>query len=796
MGTNKGTVLFLFFLISFASLAQVELKGVVKDSVAPIAYANVIIVDSLNNIKAYDISDENGNFIIDATKGKYILRISIIGYKEWSQEINLDSNKLIDKILLTPSFEELDEVVVLQRIPLIVQKPDRIIYNVDQSIAAKGGDAVDAIKTAPGVAFRNNNIEIIGRGNPRVMVNGVLLRLSGEQLMDFLSSISSEDIKSLEIITNPPAQYEASGGGGLINIIFKKGVRNSWKNSTSLAYTQARFSYHNLRNNFSLNKNRLNLNVGLQYTLGDREELEVIKTFYSSGLWNSDEEIRRPMDALSGNMLLDYSISERTTLGLQYFGNYAAPDRVSTIRTNRFDIMDNLESYLLNNGRENKNVTSHSYQIYSVTALDTLGKKLSFDIDYFDFDSKSIRNFVTEIFSNEDELIDFDQVAMNEGNQFINSFNAKVDVEYPLKNVDLSFGAQFTLTSTENEGLFFDTETGTPIFNPELSDLFDYQENVQAAYINGIKKINEKWQLQLGLRMENTQTEGNSRTLNEITEIDYFQFFPTFYLSHERNEENSYVLSYGRRIRRPSFRDLNPYRYFTNSFTYSVGNPFLQPSYSNDFDFGHSYKGALTSKLSARITTDGFGFIFFVNDDTNERITIRENYFTEYSFGISESYVFNKLSWWESQNSLNVFQYISVFDDIVNAEPKNGVDISLSTNNSFNIGEFSKVQLNFFYNFPFQRNLYEYGEIIALSLGFSHDFLDGDLRLSLYANDILNQAFTNNFISNVNGVEVNYTGNYTSRYFRASLSYDFGNKKIKSANRKSGNQDTERRSGG
>ena len=357
----KVTLLLLFaFQYGFA---QLEIKGKVNEEIGPLAYANVILKDSIGTVKKYDVTDENGDFFIIAPKGIYSLEVDFLGFKTWVKEINLKDNIIIPTIMLEPSSEQIEEVVIKTRKLLIEQKIDRIVYNVENSIAAQGGNALDAIRTAPGVALRNETLEILGKGTPGVMLNGKLLPLQGSDLVTFLNSFSAGDIKSVEIISNPPAKYEAQGEAGLINIVLKSGVNDFWKNSTTTSYKQARYSSYALRNSFIYKKNGLSLNIGLNGELGNRESIEEINRGFSSGVWKSRGDVKQSVDNISGQILLDYNISDKTTVGVQYLGNTSTPNKISQIKTDQF-LGDVVNTYLLNNGAEDRNVDSQSYQAY------------------------------------------------------------------------------------------------------------------------------------------------------------------------------------------------------------------------------------------------------------------------------------------------------------------------------------------------------------------------------------------------------------------------------------------------
>lgn len=787
-------VITLIALIYQIGTAQVELSGIVKDDNGPISFATVVLKDTTDKVLIYDITDEEGTYNLKYESGSYTFLVSILGYKNYEKEISLTKNLVLDDVQLVSVAQDLGVVTVKGRVPVIERKADRLVFNVSSSVAASGGNAVDALRVAPGLQIQNDAISMIGKGASRVMVNGRIMQLSGTELVDFLNSISSDDIQKIEIISNPPAKYEAGGSGGLINIILKKGVRESWKNSTTYSFNKNAYSFSSLRNTFSYNKNKIRFNLGLNGSLGDLKETENVTTRYPSGPWKNLIDTRSPQDNVSGRVSLDYDISDKNSIGVQYMGSLRAQHRDNVITTDVFDNSNVLLSKYDGIRLDERDIVSHVYNVHFLSDLDTSGRKISIDLDYFDFENVLKSDFYTDELSSNDEFIKLDQSALNFSDQFIDNYSAKVDVEHPLDLFNLSYGAKASFTKSVNKIESFNRITGENVFDPLLSNEFEYDENVQAVYVNGAKEINDKLSLQLGLRLENTITRGYSATLDQTNKNDYLKLFPTVYLSYAASQKHNFSVNYGRRIGRPWFRDLNPYRSFTNSFSYSEGNPFLQPSFNDNIDFYYTFNDVLTTNVYLSRTTSGSGVIFSSDPNTNIQAIVRENYFDDYIFQVGEIYTFNKLSWFESQNQAFLTGYKSVFNDKIDAEPRNGLEYYLSTNNTFIVGESTKLQVSFFYNSRHNYNLSTYSAAYGLDIGVKQSFFNDKLQAALFAKDIFNTSYLRSAVSEVNGVEVDFGSNYTNRFVRASLTYSFGNNKINSQNRRFGNEEERRRS--
>ena len=780
----------LFF--STVLLAQ-TITGKITDATGIIPFANVTIKDNQYKIITGTTTDDDGLFKLKISKGTYTIEVSYLGYKNWKKEINVSANLNLGTIFLEENSQKLEEIVFKTEKRVLERKIDRLIFNVEKSIAATGGNGLDVLKITPGVQVQNGSLEILGKGATRVMINGRISPLAGDELVSFLSGFSADDIQKIEVITNPPAKYEASGNGGLINIVLKKGLQDFWKNSTTISYNQNKYNFTTLNNNFFYNKGKISFSGSLNATKGSLENLEGLSINYPTNNWKIDVNSEIVKDQFSGRFLIDYAVSKNTTFGLQYLGNTRTPEIIGVTTSSIFDNNSNLEKALVNQGDNVVDNKNHSLNFHLITQLDSLGKSISFDADYFTFNSENSRDFFTEEFNNLGNSQGVNSAALNIANQEIENLNAKIDVEHPLEKINLSYGVKASFTKTKSDVLYFDTLSGTPVLDSSRSNEFMYNEDVLAAYFFANTKLNEKLEMQFGLRLEDTKTKGVNAEINQETINNYTKLFPSLYFSYAKNDNNNFGFTYGRRISRPNFRNLNPFRFYINDNSYSVGNPFLQPTFSDNIEFSHLYKNNLSTSISVNITKGGSGTVF-TSDATNQtQIVTRENYYNQYNYGIKESFSFSKSNWFNSQNSVNLLGYYTKFTKDFGSDPKNGVQVHLTSNNTFSLSENTKLQVNSWYSSKHNRGLFSLGEMFDLSLGLQHNF-KSNIKMSLLFSDVFKTSGLNNFKSTINGIEQVYRQNESTRSFRVSLSYDFGNKKINVKDRYFGNDDERRRS--
>ncbi|WP_163411134.1 outer membrane beta-barrel family protein [Flavobacterium ajazii] len=793
----KKANLFIFLLLPLFCLAQstVKLKGKISSQTTSLEWADISVTSSEGKIIDGTTSLQDGTFEINIKKGFYKIEVSLLGFTDYKSEIVIEKDTDLGTITLIENATNLGEVVVQSRKSTIEQKIDRLVYNPENNVNTVGGDVLSAINTAPGVVVQNNAINILGKGASRVMIDGRMIELTGEELNNFLKSISASDIKNIEIISNPSSKYEAEGNGGLINIVMKKGARDSWKNTITASYDQSKYGIFALRDNFFYNKNKFRFSASVNGKTGYRNINENLDMYFAEESTKMDVKTKLNEDNLSGKIAFDYDFSENTTIGFQLLKDKSNPDFDSDIRIDKYNAQNELESYIINKSFLDRKSGNKTYNLHLITKLDSLNRKLSFDVDYFNYNSKFDRDFIANNYASDETFVDVNQSGRNLSNQNIDNVSLKADMEHPLQWLNLSYGAKVSFTTSDSDVVFFNTITGTPELDTNQSNQFKYTENNQAVYISGDKKINDKWNFQLGLRLENTQTNGFSKTLNQKTVNNYFKLFPTIYASYQKDENNSFSLNYGKRIRRPGFSLLNPFRVYISSNSYSEGNPFLKPSFSDNFEFAHSYKKILKTSVFLNSITDGYGVIFTANPETLTQVITRENYFKGITYGIGEIYSASFTDWWQSENSVYFLGSDIKFIKNINAAPVNGLQINFSTNNTFSLGKTTKLQIDFNYTTPYKSGLYETGYTSGLNIGFKQDLLNKAMQISFLVNDIFNTSYLKDDVSIVNGVRQVYSQHESNRFARLSVVYNFGNKKINIKERNFGNEEEKKRTG-
>lgn len=673
---------------------------------------------------------------------------------------------------------------------LIERKVDRLVFNVENSISATGGDALDALKITPGLKVQGDQIMMIAKKGMSVMIDDKLIQLSGDDLINFLKTIKSEDIKSIEVITNPPAKYDAEGNSGLVNIKLKRIKQDSWSITINGSQKQSIYSTGSIGGSFNYQKNKLSLTAAINYTNGSKKGTEEEFIVYPDQQWNNYFKKRNFSDILSSKLSMDYNISKNWSLGVQYLTSYSTPYTKLTNQNTIYNNHHTIDSLLTTNSFDHKKINTNAINVHSTVKLDSLGKNISFDLDYLGYDNKNNRNFQTQSTFDNASNTPFGYTAANNiGLQNIKIYSMKVDFENPLKWIMLKYGAKFSFLKTNYDNKYYDTSSGISILDPNISNIFNYVENTQAIYIMGEKNISEKWKTQLGLRVENTQTKGNSVTLNELHNNNYTEFFPSAYLMYKANDNHNISLNYNRRLSRPRYNELNPFKVYYNPYSYTEGNPYIRPEFIDNIEFQYSYKDILFSSFSYSHTKNGKGNPPFFDDVTKVLRLQDLNFFSSNVYNLSETYIFNKVKWWESYNQANVYYTEIYFLPNLNLTNTKNWGAYFSSNNKFTINKNKtlKAEVNFWYQSPQNQDSYKFKGSASLGLGFTFITLKKAMIINLVINDLFMTEYEK--ARALTSTPYRYASYDDQRYIRLSVSYRFGNNKLSVKKRSVGNEE-------
>lgn len=585
---NFKTRLFIFACLThcaFAWTQSLEVSGFVIDTEnEPVAFANLLVLKMKDSSLVTGTStDENGLFIISKLKpDQYLIKTSFIGYKDNVKTINVTDRIEDIEIVLEESIESLNEVTLIYEKPKLELKADRLVFKVENT-ALSQGNLAEVLRSTPGVLVLDDAI-LVKNSSPTVYINDRRVYLSSAELIELLQGTNAANIKSVEVITNPPAKYDADSGV-VLNIVMSKNLITGYNGSVFSNYTQGVFPKSSIGMSHYFKEEKVNLFFNYSYNNGKENRENIEEVFYPEEKWltNFDRNIWSETHNLGLNF--DYSLNEKSNLGvsanaqfLPYFKYLTKSETSIESNTSSFDSF--MSNNLSRDSRHNVGVDlDYSYKIND-------DSKLSFNSHYTNYDYLRKQKVNSTYFI--DEAIIVDQTAFNtDENQGTNIFTSQLNYGLTINDkTSFSTGIKFSNVNTESGILQNDVIAGEEVLNTDNTNTFDYSEDVYAAFIDYNYK-GEKLSLSGGLRVEQTNISGLSSN-NIDSNQDYLEFFPTANIGFKISENLDAYVNYKRSIERPNYAHLNPFIYYLNDNTIVTGNPNLKPKFINSFVLGVS----------------------------------------------------------------------------------------------------------------------------------------------------------------------------------------------------------------
>ncbi len=771
-------------LSTFSAHAQYTIHGKITNAQnAPIPYAAVVLLKGADStILQTEVSDSSGNYVLHVPGiAGVLMKISATGSRDKVYPVtNTAYPDITLNFVLEADNRELNEVTISAQKPLFERKADRIIFNVAGSITAIGGNALDAVRKAPGVMIKqeDNSINLVGKNGVALLINGRLLQLSGDDLITYLQSIPSDNIERIEVITTPPAQYDAAGNSGLINIVLKKNNKNGVNGDVRMGYEQSGYGTGIGGFNLNYRAGKLNLYAGAGYTNGAKNVVERLNTYYPGSVAQLADAYKKTVGDLQYTIGADYEVHKNGILGIQFTGSDNTRVDNESINIKNFltssttpDSIVHTNAY--QHGKRDNNILNLNY----VWNIDTTGKKLTINANRLWYNNDKNRQYATQdYYGNFLSPTGTRSMDMNLGSQGIDITTAQADVELPFKAVNISLGGKASFISNNSDNNFLYYDNGNYYNNPSISDDFSYTENVQALYMS-LQKTMGKWALQAGLRGEATQTRSNSPTLNRPSTNTYFNLFPTAFISYTANKDQVFNINYSKRINRPGYADLDPYRSYTSPYSYTEGNLFLKPSYDQNLELNYVWKGKYSFTAFYQFEQSSFGKMFFA--DSNITYVKSANYGNNISYGVTALLPYNPLEWWNIQIQASGFmQEIRSGYYTAAMQQYQQPAFYIYGGNSFTLNKSKTLlaELNMVYESKYLSDMFYRKPEGGIDAGIKSLFLDKRLIISINANDIL-ATQTVRGANVVTGQTINHY--FDTRNIRLMVNYKFGNNKIK-----------------
>ena len=784
--------------VSFAQTAKpgtAKVSGsLLNDQGKPMDYASVSLLRAADStIVKGALSNDNGVYIFDRIPaGKYLIKATVIGYeKAVSKPFNVEESAATvaaPALSMRTASTALTQVNITASKPLIERKIDRTVMNVENSVLAAGNTAMEILAKAPGVTVdKDDNISLKGKQGVTVMINDKLTYLSAAQLATLLKSTDGNTIKTIEIITNPSAKYDAAGNSGIINIKLKKNTQNGTNGSITVGGAKSKY----WRDNSSLNINHKegNLNLFGSLSRGDNKRGHdlginriVTDSVGNKTYFNQLSSMPSAYHYNNYRLGADYDITAKHTIGFVVSGySNSGNDNNSTYTVigKQFGVAD---SSLRTGSVFHQSYKNFALNLNDRLKIDTSGQELSFDLDYSKFKNNNNSQYNTDYFLPDGSVQHAPQLLRNQTPSNITIYSGKVDYAKPLtKTIKLEAGAKFSSVKTDNDLRAQIFDGSNYINDTTRSNRFIYSEKIKAGYIN-LNKQFKKTSVQLGLRAEQTESNGELMGSSAVKR-SYLNFFPSVFVNQTLNDKNEISLSYSRRIDRPGYDDLNPFIYYLDPYTFSKGNAFLNPQYTQNFEFNYTYNKTINVSLGYSRTTDAITELILSEGkktfQTNANLQTQNNY----NANINAPYTITK--WWTGNINVTGFYMGFKSDSLAGFNFNDGqVAVQARTTQTFKFGTY-RFEVMGDYQSPLTYGIYKIRPRYSVDMGLSHSFLDKKANVKLACDDIFNIR-RNDLSSHVINNNFTIKQRNDTRVLRLTFTYNFGNNKIKAREHRSG----------
>ena len=804
----KKSALFVFFVTSLLVANAQKISGSIKKDASEAAPSATIALlkNSDSTILKYAIVKKDGNFeLINIAAGIYLLKASHIGYKTLYVPVDFQSTDLLLKpIVLKKEETNLAGVTVSSAKPIIEVKADKTILNVEGTINATGNDGLELLRKSPGVMIdKDDNLSLAGKNGVNVYIDGKPSPLSGADLTNYLKSLQSSQMESIEIITNPSAKYDAAGNAGIINIKLKKNKTFGTNGNFNAGFNQGFYPKFNA--GLGLNHRNKNINVFGTYNYNNgksrmqinsrKEQLDTL--FVQNNVMNFKNNTH------GFKVGADYFLNKKSTIGAVVNGNFSDMEFTTSGPMYFTEISSGTQVKVMNATNDNKmprnDVNANLNYRFSAG-----GKEFSIDADYGFYNIKSDQyqpNFY------------YDGTGTVETNRAIYNMVAptnidiatlKSDYEQDFKGGKLGIGGKTSFVKTNNDFKSYNVFTTGNVLDTGKSNKFDYKENINALYVNYARQYKKGFMVQLGLRAENTNLTGTSNgyrwDTNSWEKYDttfkrnYTGLFPSAAVTFNKNPMKQWTFSYSRRIDRPAYQDLNPFEFRLNEYSYMKGNTDLRPQYTNSFGVTNVYKYKLTTSFNYSHVKDIFARVPDTTDKTKGFLT-KKNLATQDIFALNISYPFQykKYSFFATLNS-NYAHYQADFGGGDRNIDLKVFALTYYMQNSFKFGKGWTGELSGLYISPsVWQGTIKSDAMGMVDVGLQKTILKNTGNIKLVVSDIF-KTMKWGGKSDFAGVSSTFNGHGELTQVKLNFSYRFGNSQVKAARqRKSAIEDENKR---
>ncbi|SNA87902.1 outer membrane beta-barrel family protein [Flavobacterium psychrophilum] len=726
----------------------------------------VLLTNQKDPTKVYSEATINNKFNFINLEIGYYKRCVLFENSKQCDTINLQSN-LVDDIITINNVNNLEEVVIASKKPLIQNKAGILLVNVENSAIMSSGSVFEMLSKMPSVTYNitNNSFKLKAKDNIQIQIDGQTLYLSGNELAEYLKTISANDINIVEINSSPSSKYDATGNGGIINIKTKRTKREGFYagifyNGTQGKYYKgnqgAKLQYNTKKNRYlfhyinSSNNNFEKAETNRVFTNNSTNQKTYAKILGKTNTINTQFEHQfKKSNLLLISSLSFYNEDISQNTGLDFFSNATHID--STLISKQQSI-NSLKDYTFGvnykiEKAKSKTTIKSNYVSYNINNQSNLSA----------YSNPSNYNYATLI---------------NKSPNKINLFLSQIDYEYKIDSLStIELGAKTVFQKIDNINNFYTITNNQEISDYNKSNDYKYKEWILGSYLQYNRKIN-KFDFTLGSRIEKSISNGFNQKNNYELNANRTNFFPFANIEYSYSDNSNCNLSYSKRINRPSFKKLMPFEYYVDPYTKLLGNPNLTPYISHQLEFQYILKQKFIFGADYSYNQNQIFQTPIQNNQTLETVLTPINIKKGYSFSINSNLTFDFTKWWNFNVNAQLF-YDNINSNTNNLNINRSIWAhQITTTNQLKLPKNYKLEFSSDYISPTIQGSYKTNSIFSINTSISNTFFNKKLNVSLVANDILNTyKVVNNSI--VEGVTSNIKQTFDTRWIRLSLVYKF-----------------------
>jgi Outer membrane protein beta-barrel family/CarboxypepD_reg-like domain len=800
---NSIKTCLVFLVLSclvICSFGQTDIKGRIKDQKQNLSFATVSLLGSDSALIITIVTDSAGEFIFPSVlSGQYLITASMIGYSKYmSQSVSVNGNNIeLPDIILEKTAASLSEVRVKAAKPLYEQKIDRLIINVQSSITSAGNTVLEVLQKSPGVVVnrQNNSIAMNGKSGVRVMINGKIQQLPLDVVFQMLDGVNASNVEKIELITTPPAKYDAEGNAGIIHIVMKQnadfGTNGSFGITAGFKWAPA------LGGNFGITHRDKHIACFLDYSIlkdHNLHEFDINRRSTGNGFIKTVNDNSRRENITTQqnfNAGIEWKLNNNTLLNAVLTGYRRNWDMNAIANDiNRIAVDSTVITKLK---IHESNIWQSATGSIGLQTKINAKNQIGLSLDYLYYHNNNPSFYDNTSFYQQINFHDVSKIDLRKTTP-IRFLVANADYQFNYSALFTMEAGIKTVTSTLKNNVFVqqwkNNVWATDSFFTSYSNL---SEQISAAYVSAKWQPACEWQIIMGMRYEYTRTSIGTPTQKNIVNRKYGYLFPTLFIKRDFSPEKDIQFSYTKRINRPTYNDIAPFVFFWGPNTFSAGNTTLLPAISNTIKAGyHAKKWIISLQLSH--SKNEISFLQPEMDSTSNNLVYRsQNLKYLNTVGTTNSYSFKIVPWWVVRTNMTAQYQVTQTAHFKNNTRQRLYGLNITIINSLQLPKDFSIEISGMYQSKLLIGISEYLPVWLLNAGIQKKIGEkGTVRLAM--DDILYSNYwkIRTYVPE-NNLDTHFTYDFHNQFVRLTYSRNFGNNKLKYVKLKSGSEEERRR---